>query len=158
MSFFTKLLIASAVFCVIAVGAGAYIFLNGGNFISANNIDITINGPVSIGAGAPLALDITITNKNSVALETADLSVNFPAGTTDPADTTTSLQQFQETVGDIAPGASVTKTVNAVIFGEENLQKEITATVTYGIKGSTAVFSIARSSSHESSNGFSTKP
>lgn len=140
MSFFTKLLIVSIVFCVLAVGAGAYIFLNGANFISANNIAIAMNGPVSISAGSPLSLDITVTNKNNVDLQTADLAVNFPAGTTDLADTTKSLQLFQETLGDIAPGASVTKTVNAVIFGEENLQKQITATVTYGIKGSSAVF------------------
>ncbi len=140
MSFFTKLLIVSIIFCVLAVSAGAYIFLHGANFISANNIAIAMNGPVSISAGSPLSLDITVTNKNNVALQTADLAVNFPAGTTDPTDTTKSLQQFQETLGDIAPGASVTKTVDAVIFGEENLQKQITATVTYGIKGSSAVF------------------
>ena len=145
MSFFTKLLIVSIIFCVAAVGAGAYIFLNGANFISADNIAIAINGPVSISAGSPLSLDITVTNKNNVALQTADLAVDFPAGTTDPADTTKSLQRFQETVGDIAPGTSITKTVNAVIFGEENLQKEIVATITYGISGSSAVFTKTKS-------------
>lgn len=145
MSFFTKLLIASVVFCAAAVGIGAYIFLNGANFISADNISITINGPVSISAGSPLSLDITVTNKNNVALQTADLAVNFPAGSTDPADTTKSLQQYQQVLGDIPPGGSVTKTVDAVIFGEENLQKEISATVTYGIKGSSSVFTKTQS-------------
>ena len=40
MSFFTKLLIGSAIFCVIAVGLGLYLFLNGANLISGNNINI----------------------------------------------------------------------------------------------------------------------
>jgi len=52
MSFFTKLLIGSAVFCVIAIGIGAYLFLNGSNLISANNIAIVISGPVSIRAAS----------------------------------------------------------------------------------------------------------
>ncbi len=140
MSFFTKLLIASILFCVAAIGGGVYIFLNGANFVSGNNIGITVTGPVSVSAGTPVAFDITVVNKNSVALQAADLAVAFPPGTTDPSDTTKSLQQMQELLGDLQPGASVTKTVNAVIFGEENLQKQVTATVTYGIKGSSAVF------------------
>ena len=145
MSFFTKLLIGSVVFCVIAVGIGAYIFLNGSNFISADNISIDMNGPVSVAAGTPVSIDITVTNKNSVALTGADLEADFPAGTTDPANPGASLTTYRQLLGDIAPGASVTETVKAVIFGEENLQKEIAATVTYGVKGSTAVFTKTQS-------------
>ena len=140
MTFSTKLFIASLVFFVLAVGAGAYIFLNGANLISANNIDIAVSGPVSIPGGTPVALTVTVTNKNSVTLKTVDLAVHFPAGTTDPNDTTLSLDTHQENLGDIQPGASVTKTVKAVIFGEENIQKEVKADVTYSIAGSSSVF------------------
>ncbi|MDE1975031.1 MAG: hypothetical protein KGI49_00770 [Patescibacteria group bacterium] len=140
MSFFAKLLIASVIFCIGAIGLGAYLFLNGANLISANNIDINISGPVSIPGGTPVTLSITVTNKNSVDLEGADLEVDFPAGTTDPNDTTKSLDTYQQLLGNIASGASVTKSVKAVIFGQENLQKEISAKVTYGIKGSSSVF------------------
>ena len=140
MSFFTKLFIGSAVFCIMAVGVGAYIFWNGANFISGNNIAIDISGPVSVPGGSPISFAITVTNKNSLALKTADLLIQFPAGTTDPADTTQSLEEHKEVLGDIPPGGSVTKTVSAVIFGEENMQKKVTATVTYGIAGSNSVF------------------
>ncbi|MDB5239048.1 MAG: protein of unknown function with transrane region [Candidatus Parcubacteria bacterium] len=140
MSFFTKLLLWSAAFCVIAVAGGAYLFLNGANLISADNINITISGPVSVPGGVPITFGITIINKNSVVLKGADLRVRFPAGTTDPNDTTRSMDNYQESIGDIAPGNSVTKNVQAVIFGEQNLQKQITATVTYGIAGSSSVF------------------
>ncbi|MDE2038230.1 MAG: hypothetical protein KGI69_03360 [Patescibacteria group bacterium] len=140
MSFFTKLLIGSAIFCLAAVGIGAYLFFNGANLISANNINIAISGPVSIPGGSPVTLAITVTNKNSVELELADLEVDFPAGATDPADTTKSLQTYQKLLGTIAPGASVTEKVSAIIFGQENLQKVIAAKVTYGIKGSSSVF------------------
>ncbi len=140
MSLFTKILIASAIFCVAAVSTGAYLFFNGSNFISGNNIDVTISGPVSIPGGTPISLDITVVNKNSVTLKGADLAVQFPAGTTNPNDTTIALDTHQELLGDIAPGGSVTRTVKAIIFGEQNLQKEVTATITYGIQGSSSVF------------------
>jgi hypothetical protein len=140
MSFFTKLLIASAVFCIIAVAAGAYIFLNGTNLISANNIAINISGPVSVPGGAPISFAVTVTNKNTVTLKDAKLSIKFPSGTTDPEDTTKPLDSSVETLGDLAPGASMTKNVQAVIFGEQNLQKQISARVTYGIAGSSSTF------------------
>lgn len=140
MSFLSKLFIASAVFCILAVGAGAYIFFNGGNFISGNNIDIKMSGPISVAGGTPVSIAITVTNNNSVALKNADLAIHFPAGTTNPQDTTTSLEDIAEVIGDLQPGKSITKNVEAVIFGEENLQKKIVATVTYGIAGSSSVF------------------
>jgi len=140
MSLVTKIFLGSLVFCVVAVGAGAFIFLKGGNFVSANNIEIDMSGPVSVPGGAPVKFGITIVNKNTVTLKTVDLAIQFPPGTTDPNDTTQSLEQHQEVIGDIPPGGSITKSIDAVIFGEENTQKQVSATVTYGISGSTSVF------------------
>jgi hypothetical protein len=141
MSFFTKFLIASLIFCMLAVGVGAYLFFNGSNLISADNISIDISGPVSIPGGAPVSFDIQVTNKNNVDLQSADLAVDFPAGTTNPADSTQELKTFRELLGDIPAGGSAKKTVGAIMFGEENLQKQIAATVTYKVKGSTTLFS-----------------
>lgn len=140
MSFFTKLLIGSFIFCVIALGIGAYLFFNGANLVSANNINIEINGPVSIPGGEPVSFDVVATNKNNVDLQLVDMTVNFPAGTTDPSDPTKSLQTYQHTIGDLPAGGSSKQTVQAIIFGEENTQKTISVTLAYSIKGSSAVF------------------
>lgn len=140
MSFFTKLLIGSLIFCIFAVGIGAYLFFNGANLISANNIDIAISGPVSIPGGAPVSFDIQVVNKNNVDLQSADLAVDFPVGTTDPNDSTQELKTFRELLGDIKAGGSAKKTVSAIMFGEENLQKQIAVSVTYKVKGSTTLF------------------
>ncbi len=147
MSFFTKLLIYSGTFCLIAVGVGGYLFLNGANLISANNISIDINGPVSIAGGEPVSFDIRVSNQNNIDLRIVDLSIDFPAGATDPNDPTKELRNFREFLGDIPAGESKTKTVSAIIFGEENLQKQIFVTVTYSIKGSSSVFS--KTQTHE---------
>jgi len=140
MSFFTKLLIASFVFCLIAVGVGAYIFLNGGNMISANNLDITIDGPISIPGGTPVSFDITVKNNNNIDLKLVDLSLDFPPGTSDPNDSSKEMSSYVEMIGDIPAGGSAKKTVRAIIFGEENTEKQIMANVTYQVKGSSSSF------------------
>lgn len=146
MSFVTKFLIGSIIFCIVAVGIGAYLFFQGSNLISGDNIDIDIRGPVSIPGGAPVAFDITVTNNNNVELEGVDLSIEFPEGTADATDSTRELKTFRELLGDIPSGGKAGKTVQAIIFGEENLQKQIEVTATYKVKGSTALFT--KSSSH----------
>lgn len=140
MSFFTKLFIVSAIFCIGAVGVGAYLFWNGSNLISADNIEIIINGPVSIPGGTPVSFDITAKNNNNVDLQGVDMLIDFPSGTVKPGNEIESLQNYHKFIGDIPKDSSLKETVEAVIFGEENLQKQIKVTLTYGVKGSTAVF------------------
>jgi hypothetical protein len=140
MSFLKKILIASVIFCVLAIGIGAYLFFNGSNLISANNIDIKIGGPVSIPGGGLVNFDITMKNNNNVDLQSVDMSVAYPAGTIDPADSVTELKKYTKFIGNLPTGGTASESVQAVMFGEENLQKEIVVSLTYSIKGSTAVF------------------
>lgn len=147
MSFLTKFLIGSAIFCVIAVGIGLYLFLNGSNLISGNNIDVNISGPVSIPGGEPVTFGVKVTNNNNADLQLVDMSVDFPAGATDPNDSTKTLTSSEELLGNIAVGQSTSTSVSAIIFGEENTQKTITVTLTYQVKGSSAIFQVALSES-----------
>jgi len=139
-SFLTKFLIGSAIFCVLAVGIGVYLFLNGSNLISGNNIDVIISGPVSIPGGTPVTFGVKVTNNNSIDLQLVDMSVSFPPGATDPNNPTQSLTSLDQLLGDIPVGQSTSTKVQAIIFGEQNVQKTITATLTYKVKGSSAVF------------------
>lgn len=140
MSFFTKILISSIIIFVLALGAGALLLLNGSNTVSANNIDITINGPISVAGGEPLSFDVQISNRNNIKLETVDLSVDFPAGTVDAVDTSKELKSFRELIPNIESGGVGQKTIQAVIYGEENSKKEIVVSVEYRVKGSNAIF------------------
>ncbi len=140
MSFLNKLLLGSVIFFILTIGIGAYFVFNGVNVISANNIDISISAPTNISGGDPLTLNIQVSNKNNITLENVDLSVDFPAGTVDPSDSSKELKEFRETMTDIPPGGIGQKTVNAILYGEENSKKEITVNVTYNIKGSNAIF------------------
>lgn len=140
MSFFTKLFIGSAIFCFVVVGIGAYLFFKGTNLISADNISVDINGPVSIPGGEVVTFDITAKNNNKIDLEIVDLTVDFPAGATDPQNPSQTLKRYRKLLGNIPVGGTVKDSVQAIIFGEENLQKQIMVTLTYSVKGSTSVF------------------
>jgi hypothetical protein len=140
MSFFTKVLIASVVFFLVCVGVGVYLVLGGSDIVSANNIDINLAGPVSVDGGSPASFNVQVENKNSVALQVVDLTVDFPSGTADPSDTTKELKELQKLLPDIAPGGVGQTPVNAVFFGETNSQKTVQVTVNYRVAGSNATF------------------
>lgn len=140
MSFFTKILIASIIFFLCALGIGAYLVFNGSNIVSANNVDITINGPVSVAGGEPVSFEVQISNQNNIKLETVDLSVDFPAGTTDVEDSLKELKNFRELIPDIQAGGVGQKTIHAIVYGEENSKKEIKVSIEYRVKGSNAIF------------------
>jgi hypothetical protein len=140
MSFFNKFLIGSFIFFIIALSIGAYLFFNGSNIVSANNIDITVSGPVSVAGGSKASFDIQVFNKNNIQLNTVDFAVDFPLGAVDPIDTTKDLKQFRQLMGDIKPGGVSQKTISAVLYGEENSKKEMTVTISYRVSGSSAVF------------------
>lgn len=139
-SFLKKVFFGSVAFFLLALGVSVFIFYGGNNLISANNVDILVEGPVSIAGGEPLSLDISVVNENDVKLELVDLVVEYPKGTAYPEDTTKELVRFRELIGDIDPQRDGRKNVSAVFFGEENEKKDIKITAEYRVQGSNATF------------------
>ena len=140
MSFFTKILIGAAVFFLVCLGVGAYLFFNGSNLISANNLDVTINGPVSVAGGTPFSFVVAVTNKNNVKLTTVDLEVDFPTGSVDPTNTANEQKIYQVLMDDVNPGGMTERTINADLYGQENSTKEMILKVYYQVPGSNATF------------------
>src|SRR3989344_2267751 len=140
MSFFKKLLIGSIVFFLLSVGLGIFLMLNGSNIISAKNIDVVVNGPVTIAGGDKATFNIQVNNKNNIKLQSVDLVVDFPVGTVEAGDVSKELKEYREFMDDIVPGGVGQKTVDAVIYGEENTKKEIIIEISYKVAGSNAVF------------------
>src|SRR4051812_908282 len=82
-NFLWLLLGGSIVFFIATVAFFGYYFFFGAGSIAAlpGNIDIAIAGPPQIAGGQASALQIVVTNRNNVALQSADLVVHFPKGT-----------------------------------------------------------------------------
>lgn len=140
MTFVAKFLIVSILFFLIASGIAFYRFYWGSNTISANNIEISIVGPVSVSGGQKISLDIKVDNNNKTDLKAADLRVEYPEGARAIDDLKTELKRTIDALGNIPQGENAVKRVEAILFGEEKSKKEIKVTVEYRISGSSAIF------------------
>ena len=118
-----------------------FIFIFGGsNVVSSQNIDISIEGPVTISGGEELSLQIAITNKNNVSIKLADLLIEYPNGTRSATNISDALPRHRETIGTLASGELIQRTVKAILFGSEDTQQNVKVTVEYRIDGSNAIF------------------
>ncbi len=134
------LVIGAFMFFILAVAVAAYIFLAGSNVVSPNNIDIQMSGPVASPAGEELSLDIDIHNKNPSELQLADLVITYPEGSRRANDKISPLITDRISIGTIGAGKNVRKTIKSILFGEENVKKEIKVTLEYRVPGSSSIF------------------
>lgn len=139
-SLLSRLLVISGVFFVMALGLSLLFFFGDANVISSKNIEITVEGPTTIGGGEEMILQLSIVNKNSVSIKLVDLLIEYPEGTRSVDNLGIELPRFRESIGTLRPGERVQKTIRAVLFGKENSQKDIAITIEYRIDGSNAIF------------------
>src|SRR3989344_3385213 len=140
-SIFVRILLLALLFFVISAGIALYIFTSGANVISPTNVDIVVTSPVSIGGGEILSYEISVQNKNSVDLNTADIRIEYPNGTRNADDVGVDLAHEKESLGGIASGRSVKRNKKAVLFGIENSKQSVVIVLDYSVKGSDTVFS-----------------
>ncbi|MBI5817330.1 MAG: hypothetical protein HZB09_02795 [Candidatus Yonathbacteria bacterium] len=133
-----KVLILSFSFFLIAVGIAGLYFFKGSNLLSANNVDISVEGPVSLAGGDTLNVGIIITNNNDAAIEFADLLIEYPEGSYASTDSQEALPRIKKSLGKINAHETVHETANAVLFGESNTEKNIGITLEFRLEGSNA--------------------
>jgi len=140
INFFGIMLIFAAIFFVGALGYASLTFFGGSQVVSGNDVDISVIGPISIGGGDELVLDIIVQNNNQIQLETVDVVIEYPNGTKKADDLKTDLPRLREGLGIVAPNSVVRKTYSAALFGEEGSEEEIEVRVEYRLPGSSAIF------------------
>ncbi len=139
-SIFGYILIVAIMFFVASAGYTGYVYWKGNQISSADNVDIKILSPISVGGGERLSLDLMIQNNNQIDLETVDLIVEYPVGTKNADDVSQDQGRIRENIGLIPSGGVAKKTIDAVMFGEEGETKRIIFTLEYRIKDSSAIF------------------
>ncbi|HVM58783.1 MAG TPA: hypothetical protein VMT80_00400, partial [Candidatus Paceibacterota bacterium] len=130
----------AAAFFVIAAGISVYLFYFGGNSVSVNKVKVELQGPTTVAGGDTVPLSLTITNENPVALDNATIEIDFPDGTRSADDITKSYPRYTENLGTVASGATVTRSVKAVVFGGAGDTLALPVSLSYGAAGSNAVF------------------
>lgn len=137
---FKKILGFSFALFFLALAYAGYNLFTGANFVSNNNIDIKLLGPVTSPAGEELSLDVDILNRNSSDLILADLVITYPEGTRNADDRVINMTQDRISIGTIEKGKTVRHTIRSVLFGEENSKKNIKIAVEYRVEGSSNIF------------------
>jgi len=132
--------IASFVFFVVALGAAGYLFYFGGNSVSVDKITVEILGPTTIAGGDIVPLSLTITNRNPVSIENATVEINFPNGTISADGTLSAYPRYTENIGTLASGATVTRSIKAIVFGGAGQALVLPISVSFGTSGSNSVF------------------
>ncbi len=135
--FMKKFAIVSVLFFLLASSIASFIWWQGSNIISGENITIVIDAPLSAPGGESFETKIMVTNGNKVAVEKATLFIEYPAGFYSVSDKTAILR-ISKDLGIILPGQSVSESVSSLIYGEENTQKEVKIILEYRMVGSNA--------------------
>jgi hypothetical protein len=138
--FASRFFFVAIAFFVISIGVSAFLFYTGGNTVSVDNIELTIQGPTTVAGGDTVPLSIVVTNKNSTSVENATLEVAFPEGTRSATDVTAAYPRFSENLGTLSPGETVERSISAVLFGAQGAQPTISVSLSFGTSRSNAVF------------------
>jgi hypothetical protein len=136
----TALLVGSFAFFSLAVGFSSLYIYFGGNEISSRNISFVLSGPLAVSGGDVMPLQIAINNQNPVPLESVTLIMSYPTGTRSAENPPRDLTQERIPLNSIAAGETRTLPLRITVFGEENEQKEIIATIEYRLEGSSGTF------------------
>ncbi len=139
-SIFKKFFIFSIIIFILAAAFALYQFLAGGNTVSNNNIDIVVLGNAFTAGGTELPLQIEITNKNNLALETADLIVEYPKSSGGDLSSSIDTVRTRNSLGVIPAGGIRDENIKLVLYGEQGSIKPIKISLEYRIQDSNSIF------------------
>jgi len=133
------ILFSLGVFALTALASSIYLFF-GENEISPKNISIAMEAPFSIAGGDMVPIQLGISNQNKVPIESVTLIMSYPPGTKAADESARDLYEERLSLDDIKAGGVINVPIKAVIFGEENEDKEINATIEYRVENSNGLF------------------
>lgn len=141
-NFANTILILSFAFLLLAIVSAFFLFQ--GNVISGENIEIRLDSPIDIVAGDEILLDISVINKNTTAIASADLALTLPKGAYRTAEPSLGSDVHRKVLGRLASGERVNYPVEAVLFGTDGTDQKIVVAVDYRLEGSNAQFAIEK--------------
>jgi hypothetical protein len=112
----------------------------GNSQISNKNISIAITAPLTTPGGEVMDIQIAVTNQNKVPIESAVLIVNYPSGTKSTDTPARDLYEERIPLNRINAGEAINLPIKAVMYGEENQERQIKATIEYRLVDSNGTF------------------
>jgi hypothetical protein len=129
---------------VLALGVAAYFLVFGGGAISTDNVEVSVAPIPSLRSGDVATLLVTVKNNNPTPMMATKLSVAFPESARSADNPMLAYPRYDSEesapIGDIAPGAQITRTVRVVLSGAEGEVFSLPLKVEYKTEGSNATF------------------
>jgi len=132
---YVKLLFVSFFFFVIAAAVAGWNMFGNQNGPSANNVSLSVRGPVSIRGGDTLVIQVVIENKNPVPLSNVVVGAIFPDGARYPNNPSRVLDRSRKSIESVQPGELRTETINAILLGADNTKDKIDVYIEFGVNG-----------------------
>lgn len=104
----------------------------------ARHIKVSMESVPFTRGGEPLTMTFTATNKNKITLKNVKTEIEYPRGST--AESRDDFERVFIDLGDIPAGASASKDITFVLYGEQASSKTIRSTLEYGLPGSSLTY------------------
>lgn len=132
MKFLRAFAIVAITSAIGAIGYFAYQFLDPSGRPSQENIILALDMPVGANPGEPVDITVHVTNKNNVALDAADVLLQFPAGTyMQKEEGIVPVHELKTSLGMITAGQTADYAIKAYILGEEQQLKEVKSSLSF---------------------------
>jgi len=135
-----KILFAAFLFFVGTLIVAGYIIFQGSNVVSNRNIDLVMRGPATVRAGDETTFQVAVSNRNNVPLESVKITLHYPDDARILGEGAAGGSREVFEIGSIRSGQTINRTARGILFGRENDEREINATLEYRIPGSNAFF------------------
>lgn len=136
----TKFLIGAGGFAVLAGLTAAGIIIFGARAVSTEHITLSIDAPPTIASGDTVPISLTVANGNPSTITNTSITATFPGSARSVTASSTPLPPFVDTLGDLAPGASATRTITGIFYGGENETITVPVRFEYKMGGSNTTF------------------
>jgi hypothetical protein len=138
VSGYRRFFMFSLIFFLLALGVAAYSIYRGTMTLSSKNVDVSILGNAFVAAGDTLPLQVEVANGNSASLLDATLSLDYPNGASDGSGTGNA--HVEQSLGTVNAGQTKSQSFSVVLYGQQGTSQVVTATLSYTLKNSSAVF------------------
>jgi hypothetical protein len=135
---YRRFFLFSLFFFLVALGVAGYSIYRGSLTLSSKNVAVSILGNSFVAAGATLPVQVEVANSNSASLLDTKLSLDYPKGAAD--DTGTATVHLEQDVGTIGAGQTKGQNFSIILYGQQGTSQTVTATLSYQLKNSSAVF------------------
>lgn len=140
-----NILIGVSIFLFLVLALVAYIWYLSVNAFALNKVAVRVQGPSQISSGSLAKWQVSITNENNVAMQSAQLDFQYPEGSMDygsnlPVDITSGQRAGvnQQLLGNIDAHQTVTQSYRARLIGAKNDTKYAKVTLSFSIPGVSA--------------------